>query len=112
MNERKIVNYFVIARKYATILGADVKLYIDEGYQPYGLPLLAENGSYQTMVKYDDQIMNKCDLCGKFRKYEELSYNELLDMDIGGNINHDEYLSCKSCIDKDKCNENQSPTTG
>ena len=46
--------------------------------------------------------MNKCDICGKFRKYEELEHVESFDMDIGGNVKHNEWLECNKCKKLDK----------
>lgn len=54
MNERKIVDYDVVAVPYCSDLVQEVKKLIKSGWHPYGdAILITDKVYYQSMVKYE-----------------------------------------------------------
>ena len=60
---RKIVDYDIIYTDGQGQLKIHIKKYIEDGWQPYGYPIIGKYGAFQAMVKYETedqfQISNK-----------------------------------------------------
>lgn len=51
----KVIDYTIVEGTQICELADVVKSFIENGWQPFGEPLLSDHGSYQAIVKYEKE---------------------------------------------------------